>query len=131
MREILPALQRYAKDVGHFSAYVFRRFFRDGCLVGAGALSYTALVSVVPLIAVGLAIFAAFPIFADARDRMLNFIFTYFVPEIGDEAGWWFKWFATSAAQTTGPRGGALGLRAPLPPPAIPGPPPAHLRGSP
>src|SRR5438270_10332096 len=108
MRSPLPPVRRYAADVGHFTLYVFRRFFRDGCLMGAGARSYTALVSFVPLIAVGLAIFAAFPIFADARDRMLGFIFTYFVPEIGDEAGWWFKWFATSAAQTTA--FGVLGL---------------------
>src|SRR5690349_15538450 len=107
MGRILPAIRRRMADLGHFSAYVFRRFFRDGCLMGAGALSYTALVSFVPLIAVGLAIFAAFPIFADARDRILGFVFTYFVPEIGGEAEWWFKWFATSAAQTT-----ALGVLA-------------------
>jgi membrane protein len=107
MRELLSAAQRRLVDVGHFCAYVGRRFFRDGCLIGAGALSYTALVSFVPLIAVGLAIFAAFPIFAAARDEMLGFIFTWFVPAIGDEAGWWFKWFATSAAQTT-----ALGVLA-------------------
>jgi membrane protein len=112
MWEILPALRRGVTDCGHFSAYVFRRFFRDGCLMGAGALSYTTLVSFVPLIAVGLAIFAAFPIFADARDRMLGFIFTWFVPEIGDEAGWWFKWFATSAAQTTALGVVALGFSA-------------------
>jgi membrane protein len=112
MREVLPAVGRWVTDFGHFSAYVFRRFFRDGCLMGAGALSYTALVSFVPLIAVGLAIFAAFPIFADARDRMLGFIFTYFVPEIGDEAGWWFRWFATSAAQTTALGVVALGFSA-------------------
>jgi membrane protein len=107
MGEVLETVRGRASDLASFSGYVGRRFMRDGCLMGAGALSYTALVSFVPLIAVGLAIFSAFPIFADARDRMLSFIFTYFVPEVGDEAAWWFKWFATSAAQTT-----ALGVLA-------------------
>src|SRR5690349_23559477 len=101
MKEIWPRARQSALDTAHFTAYVVRRFIADGCLMGAGALSYTTLVSLVPLIAIALAIFSAFPIFGDARDKLLELLFKYFVPDVGEEAMWWFKYFASSAAQTT------------------------------
>jgi membrane protein len=112
MRKVLQRLVHGVLDGGHFSRYVGRRFFNDGCLLGAGALSYTTLVSFVPLIAVALAVFSGFPIFADARDRLFALIFKYFVPEVGEEAAWWLKWFAASAAQTTALGVIALGFSA-------------------
>jgi membrane protein len=101
MNAIRRRIRGVAHDAAAFTVYVVRRFIADGCLMGAGALSYTTLVSLVPLIAIALAIFAAFPIFGDARDKLLELLFKYFVPDVGDEAMWWFKYFASSAAQTT------------------------------
>jgi membrane protein len=77
------------------------RFIGDGCLTGAGALSYTSLVALVPLTAIALAVLSAFPVFADARDQLLAYVFHSFVPEVGAEVEWWFRYFAGTSARTT------------------------------
>lgn len=84
-----------------FCRYALHRFNRDGCFAAAGALSYTTLVSLVPLGVIGLGILSAFPNFAAAREELLGLIFRNFVPDIGEQAAWWFQYFAGSAAQAT------------------------------
>src|ERR1700741_1484806 len=54
--------------------YVVRRFSRDSCPSVAASLSYTSLLALVPLMAIGLAMFAAFPAFTDMRETMLRAI---------------------------------------------------------
>jgi membrane protein len=84
-----------------FSRYALHRFSRDGCFAAAGALSYTTLVSLVPLGVIALSILSAFPEFAAIREQLLAFIFRNFVPQIGEQAAWWFEYFAETAAQAT------------------------------
>jgi len=43
----MNAAGRAAGTFGAFTRYVVRRFIADGCFSGAGALSYTTLVSLV------------------------------------------------------------------------------------
>lgn len=94
-------LRDAAATTGAFAIYLLRRFNRDGCFAAAGALSYTALVSLVPLAAIALGSLSVFPIFAQLHDRIVALAFKYFVPSIGEQAGPWFRAFADSAAQTT------------------------------
>jgi membrane protein len=94
-------LRQGAKTATAFVHYALRRFLHDGCFAGAGALSYTTLVSLVPLTAIVTAVFSAFPIFSGLREEFLNLLAHYFIPEVGEEAGYWFKYFASIAAQTT------------------------------
>lgn len=84
-----------------FVHYAAARFVADGCLTGAGALSYTTLVSLVPLTAIALAVLSAFPIFADIRDQVLTELFQSFVPQVGAEVEWWFRYFAGASVRTT------------------------------
>src|SRR6267142_4730805 len=84
-----------------FAVYVLRRFNVDGCFAAAGALSYTTLVSLVPLAVIALGSLSSFPIFAPVRDQILQLVLENFVPSIGEQAAWWFRAFAESAAQTT------------------------------
>jgi membrane protein len=84
-----------------FALYALRRFNKDGCFAAAGALSYTALVSLVPLAAIALGSLSVFPIFGQLHDQILALVFRNFVPSIGEQAAWWFRTFANSAAQTT------------------------------
>ena len=86
---------------GRFAWYVARRFNDDGCLAAAGALSYTTLVSLVPLLAISLAVFSAFPIFDTLRGEALSFIFNAFVPRIGGTVEGYISTFAASAGKTT------------------------------
>ena len=84
-----------------FCRYALHRFNRDGCFVASGALSYTSLVSLVPLGVIALGILSAFPNFASVRQELLAFVFRNFVPQISEQAAWWFEYFAASATQAT------------------------------
>jgi membrane protein len=84
-----------------FALYALRRFNVDGCFAASGALSYTALVSLVPLAVIALGSLSSFPIFAPVRDQILRLALENFVPSIGEQAAWWFRAFAESATQTT------------------------------
>jgi membrane protein len=94
-------LRRRLAAVWTFSRYALHRFNQDGCFAASGALSYTTLVSLVPLGVVGLGILSAFPIFASTRQELLGLVFRNFVPEISEQAAWWFQYLASSAAQAT------------------------------
>jgi membrane protein len=84
-----------------FIRYVLVRFIGDGCLTAAAALTYTTLVSLVPLIAIAFAVLSAFPIFASVRDQLVTELFAKFVPEVGAELDYWFRYFAGAAVKTT------------------------------
>jgi membrane protein len=94
-------LRNRVVTLGEFTTYSIRRFVGDGCLTGAGALSYTTIVALVPLTAIALGVLSAFPGFAGTRDQLLTAIFRTFVPEIGSEVEWWFRYFAGNAARAT------------------------------
>ena len=94
-------LRHVTTTAASFLVYSFRRFNADGCFAASGALSYTTLVSLVPLGVIALGSLSAFPILAPVRDQLLRLVLGNFVPSVGDQAAWWFRAFADSAAQTT------------------------------
>jgi len=94
-------LRRLVTTATAFALYALRRFNVDGCFAAAGALSYTTLVSLVPLAVIALGSLSSFPIFAPVRDQILQLVLENFVPSIGEQAAWWFHAFAESATQTT------------------------------
>lgn len=65
-----------------FLAEVKDEFIADKCLRTASALSYTTLLSLVPLMAVILATFSAFPAFHDVAAQLELYIFKHFVPAL-------------------------------------------------
>ncbi|WP_430390976.1 YihY family inner membrane protein [Dyella sp. 20L07] len=94
---------RFDRDrVRSFSHFLWQRFIDDKCFETAGALSYTTLVSLVPLIVASLAIFAAFPAFADARGTLVEFVFSNFVPAAGERVQEYLNGFADNASKLTG-----------------------------
>jgi membrane protein len=75
---------------------------RDTALLRvAAALSYTSLIAVVPLISIALAIFAAFPMFADVRVQVQEFLIQYFVPDLGPNLQQYMTEFVGAAAKLT------------------------------
>ncbi|WP_329742722.1 YihY family inner membrane protein [Dyella sp. A6] len=95
--------QRFNRDrVQSLGRYLWRRFLDDKCFETAGALSYTTLVSLVPLMVAGLAMFSVFPVFAGARDTLLNYVFKNFVPAAGEHVQTALQAFASNASQLTG-----------------------------
>ena len=75
---------------------------RDTALLRvAAALSYTSLIAVVPLISIALAIFAAFPMFADVRAQVQDSLIQYLVPDLGSNLQQYMAEFVGAAAKLT------------------------------
>ena len=85
-----------------FTHFMWHRFVDDKCFETAGALSYTTLVSLVPLTVAVLTVFAAFPMFEGSRETLLNFVFQNFVPAAGNEVQEALQSFAEHARGLTG-----------------------------
>ena len=87
-----------------FVKYLYLRTDEAMVLRVASSLSYTSLIAVVPIIAVVLAVFAEFSIFDDVRLQVQDFVFQYFVPNIGDNIQHYFRQFvgATTKLKTVG-----------------------------
>lgn len=79
----------------------FNRCMDDQITINAGYLAYVTLLSLVPLIAVGVAIFSAFPGFESTRVAIENFIFTNFVPTSSGVIKEHISSFASNANQMT------------------------------
>ncbi len=98
----LPTAAAAALDTTRrFLAYVAGRFMRDYGLSMASALAYTSLIALVPLLAIGLAMLAAFPVFDDARQQLQEWVFTNFVPAVGSQVEQWVAHFISNAGQLT------------------------------
>jgi membrane protein len=78
-----------------------RRFTGDDALNRAAALSYTTLLSLVPLLAIGLAILAAFPAFETARIQLRRFMIGNLVPEVGEQVRQSIDGFISNAGNLT------------------------------
>ena len=84
-----------------FLCYVAHRFFMDRCVQSAGVLTYTTLLAVVPLSAVALGIFSAFPVFGDMTAAVKDFVYANFVPAAGDTIRSHVDEFAANASRLT------------------------------
>lgn len=77
------ALQDRLVTLYGFILYVAKRYGRDRASSIAAALAYTSLLSLVPLMAIALAMLAAFPVFSGLRAQIEAWVFTNFVPSVG------------------------------------------------
>jgi membrane protein len=75
---------RYVKSTLSFWLLFCNNFQKERIHVTAGYLSYVTLMSLVPLMVVMLSVMTAFPIFAEIRELIENFIYQNFVPASGD-----------------------------------------------
>jgi membrane protein len=64
-----------------FGLAVFWRFYEERALQTAGSLTYTTLLSLVPLITVALAVSTAFPVFDETTGALQNFLLDNFLPD--------------------------------------------------
>lgn len=87
--------------VSSFWRYVWRQFGRDQCLTSAGMLTYTTLLSLVPLTTVILSIASAFPVFDRLSEQARQFIFENFVPAARETVETYLFEFAGQASQLT------------------------------
>ncbi len=94
-------LKKSAKTLQRFSLFLVHRIQNDTIFRVAASLSYTSLIAVVPLIAIGLAIFSAFPVFNDVKIQFQELILQYVVPNIEQEINQYFFDFINATAKLT------------------------------
>lgn len=102
-REIVHqgGLAHTLRNLGSVTLYTSRRFVADRCLSVAASLSYTTLLSIVPLVAVGLAAFSAFPVFEGAQETLQKFLFQNFVPAASEIVRQQITKFVANTGQLT------------------------------
>lgn len=101
-------IRRRAHTVYEFALYLYERFFADNCLRHASTLSYTTLLSIVPLMTVAFTILAAFPVFEPVNERVQAFVFANLVPTSGELVRSYLERFSSQAAKLTA--AGIIGL---------------------
>ena len=69
------------RDLADFALAVAHRFYDERSLVTAASLTYTTLLSLVPLFTVALAASTAFPVFDQAVGALQTFVFENFLPD--------------------------------------------------
>ena len=82
--EIMKVLESFSsiRRVRRLAAHVWRHFGEDRLFDEAASLSYTSLLSMVPLLAVGFGVASVFPVFQQWSEQLKTFIFTNFVPAL-------------------------------------------------
>lgn len=85
-----------------FLRFVAHRFTDDHCAQVASSLTFTSLLSLIPLITVTVTVFAAFPVFTDLMTQIKIFMLTNMVPEVaGKVITVYMTQFSSKAAKLT------------------------------
>ncbi|MFQ5973321.1 MAG: YihY family inner membrane protein [Alphaproteobacteria bacterium] len=104
----LERLPETARNALGFLVYALARFRGDRCLRIAASLSYTSLLAMVPLVAIGVAIMSAFPVFDSVRERFGSLLLTYVAPHAGEQVQSYFDTFVSNTGRLTAV--GVIGL---------------------
>lgn len=95
------SLKQNLSDIKNFVVFLRQRIQTDNILRVASSLSYTSLIALVPFIAIGLAIFSAFPVFSDMRQQLQETLIHNLVPSIGQEVTTYINEFISATAKLT------------------------------
>jgi membrane protein len=87
--------------LAEFVRIVVRQFDEDRCIQIAASLTFTTLLSIVPLITVALTLISAFPVFGQVSEALQRFLLERLVPESVGAIVDYAAQFAASAAKLT------------------------------
>ena len=73
------------QPLSDFILFLGKRAKADAVFRVASSLAYTSLIALVPLIAIGIAIFSAFPVFDGIRTQLADFLFQNLTPSFEDQ----------------------------------------------
>ncbi len=91
----------WLRDLAAFARYAVVRFWNDNCMEAAAALTYTSLLSLVPLTTITVGILSAFPAFRQIQSDAQELIFESLVPQVGAVVLDYIDGFANQAGQLT------------------------------
>ena len=89
--------------IKRLGSHVWRHFGEDRLFDEAASLSYTSLLSMVPLLAVVFGVASAFPVFQQWSDQLQAFVFENFVPASGEQVQVYLEGFLSSVSKLTLP----------------------------
>lgn len=96
------AVRDFLRRVAHFALLLYSRFCLHQGLQNAASLTYTTLLSLVPLMTVVVAILTAFPVADQMAEVIQDFIFENFVPASGEQVQQYLLEFSSKASRLTG-----------------------------
>ncbi len=76
---------------------IARNFLRDNCLPHAGNLAYISILSLVPLIVVGVSLFSVYGISAEMKEAILNAFLRHMLPQTAESAYRYIDSFISNA----------------------------------
>lgn len=94
-------ISEYVEVIKKFAYFLIKRAQHDTVLRVASSLSYTSLIALVPVLAIALAIFSAFPVFSDIRQQVQDFFISNMVPDAGADLNVYFTEFINATAKLT------------------------------
>ena len=91
------------KDAAWFTFIVFviKRFEQDQCRDKAAALTYTTMLSIVPLLTVFLVILSSVPALESARAQLQDLLYSNLLPTSGNQVSGYLQEFAEKSANLT------------------------------
>ena len=90
-----------AKSSKNFLIYLTKRAQSDNIMRVASSLSYTSLIAIVPLFAIALAIFSAFPVFSDVKSQVQEFLLQSLAPSLESDLSSYLDQFIGATAKLT------------------------------
>ena len=95
-------MQKNWLDFVNFIRFIVIRFREDRCVQIAASLTFTTLLSIVPLITIALTMFSAFPVFDDFSNEIKTFLLENLMPDkAGSVITRYMEQFAESATRLT------------------------------
>jgi|CXWL01.1.fsa_nt_gi membrane protein len=95
-------MQKSWRDAFNFIRFIAMRFSQDRCAQIAASLTFTTLLSIVPLITIALTMFSAFPVFQDFSNEIKIFLLDNLMPDkAGSVITKYMQQFAESAMRLT------------------------------
>lgn len=89
------------QKIREFVYFVMKRAQNDTVMRVASSLSYTSLIALVPVLAIALAIFSAFPVFNEVRQQVQDMIIQNLMPDTGQDIKLYFAQFINATAKLT------------------------------
>ncbi|MES9832457.1 MAG: virulence factor BrkB family protein [Candidatus Thiodiazotropha sp. DIVDIV] len=102
LQNLSQRLMAYLQHLRSFIRLLAHHFVADGGLQHVASLTYTTLLSLVPLMTVLLALFSVFPASERMSEQIEDFLFQNFVPAAGEVVQQHLRNFSQKAAQLTG-----------------------------
>jgi len=94
-------IRKILTDIQNFIRFLIKRSKNDTILRVASSLSYTSLIALVPVLAIALAVFSAFPVFADVRQQIQDMFIQNLMPDAGQDLNMYFNDFINATAKLT------------------------------